>query len=178
MQFDKKSMSALNRLSESDYQVAEKPELVIVLDNIRSMNNIGSVFRTADGFRIQSIYLCGYTAAPPHRDIHKTALGATETVDWKKMDIQSAIAELRLAGYEILALEQTSNSIDLKTRQFKKGEKLAIILGNEVEGVSDAALALCDGTLEITQFGSKHSFNISVAAGIVLWQLLGQYKYD
>ena len=166
-------MNELNRKSVDEFKVSEKIPVVVVLDNIRSMHNVGSVFRTADAFLLQSICLCGYTPQPPHRDIHKTALGATETVDWKYYsNAVDAINELRTGGFSIFAIEQVENSIPL--HQFKSREygKLAVIFGNEVSGVGNEVLKLCDGSIEIPQFGMKHSLNVSVAAGIVLWELV------
>lgn len=165
--------SELNRLDVEGYKKAEKNPVIVVLDNIRSQNNIGSVFRTADAFRIQGVYLCGITARPPHREIQKTALGATETVDWKYFsNTTEAIKELKKDGYLILVLEQTDNSINLKDLTASNKDKLAIILGNEVKGVGDEAVQLADKCVEIPQFGTKHSFNVAVSCGIVLWDLL------
>ena len=145
---------------------------MVVLENVRSMHNVGSVFRTADAFRVEKIYLCGYTPRPPHRDINKTALGATETVAWTgHEDGVSAIAELKEQGYSVYAVEQVHNSISLESFNYKSGDKIAVVFGNEAEGVSEEMIAAADGCIEIPQFGSKHSFNISVAAGIVLWEL-------
>lgn len=169
----KLSMDELNRKSVEEFKGSEKIPLVVILDNIRSMHNVGSVFRTADAFLLKAIYLCGYTPQPPHRDIHKTALGATETVDWKYFsEASAAVQGLRDEGYSIFAIEQVEKSIPL--HQFKTGEyeKLAVVFGNEVTGVGDQVLKLCDGCIEIPQFGMKHSLNISVAAGIVLWELV------
>jgi tRNA G18 (ribose-2'-O)-methylase SpoU len=168
----KKSMDELQRLSQKDFQEAEKHPVTILLDNVRSMHNVGSVFRTADAFRVEKILLCGYTPKPPHRDIQKTALGATETVEWEACEeAVEAIENLKKDGYRVLAVEQTHGSILLQELQLEKGEKTALVFGNEAEGVSENCLALCDGAIEIPQFGSKHSFNISVSAGIVLWEV-------
>lgn len=166
----KLSMDELGRKSVDEFKSANKHRIVVVLDNIRSMHNVGSIFRSADAFLIEAIYLCGYTPRPPHRDINKTALGATETVAWKYADTtEAALAELKKEGYVIYAVEQAEGSISLE--QFSlRDAKTALVLGNEVEGVSDEALALCDGCIEIPQMGSKHSLNVSVAAGIVLWK--------
>jgi rRNA methylases len=149
--------------------------VVIVLDNIRSMHNVGSVFRTADAFLMQGIYLCGYTPQPPHRDIHKTALGATETVDWKYFSTTlEAVKSLREEAYTIWAVEQVEGSLPLHQVPVKKGEKLGLVFGNEVSGVDAEVLKLCHGSIEIPQMGMKHSLNISVAAGIVLWEFFKQ----
>lgn len=170
----KLSMDELGRKSVDDFKAADKNRLIIILENIRSMHNVGSVFRTADAFLAEAIILCGYTPVPPHRDIHKTALGATETVNWIFYeDITKAITDLKTNGYHIYALEQTTNSISLQDFIYNRQTPVAIILGNEVEGVSNAALASCDGCIEIPQQGMKHSLNVSIAASIVLWELIG-----
>lgn len=167
-----KKYTELNRKTVDEFRAAEKIPLVVVLDNVRSMHNVGSVFRTADAFLVNGIRLCGYTPRPPHRDIQKTALGATETVSWQYAEkTVDAIAELKAEGYRVFAVEQVEKSIPLQEFSFDKGEKLAIIFGNEVTGIDPDVLALCDGFIEIPQFGMKHSLNISVAAGIVLWEL-------
>ena len=171
-------MDELNRLSVNEFRRSEKTPIVVVLDNIRSMHNVGSVFRTADAFLVQGIYLCGFTPQPPHRDIHKTALGATETVAWKYFaTTASAVVALREAGYTVFAVEQTEGSVQLQEVCSRPGvgvdpRPLAVVFGNEVEGVGAEALAICDGAIEIPQWGMKHSLNISVAAGIVLWELV------
>ncbi len=166
-------MDELGRLSVEEFRRACKLPVVVVLENIRSMHNVGSVFRTADAFLLEAIYLCGYTPRPPHRDIHKTALGATETVAWQYFPegIQ-ALDQLRAEGYAIYAVEQTEGSRFLQEGGWETGEPVALVFGNEVEGVSEAVLARCDGALEIPQLGSKHSLNVSVAAGIALWELV------
>jgi len=166
------SMDELGRKSVEAFKLADKNSIIVVLDNIRSMHNVGSVFRTADAFLIEGICLCGYTPQPPHRDIHKTALGATETVDWLYAPAtKEAVFQLKQNGYKIFAVEQAEGSISLE--QFSEpAAKLAVIMGNEVEGVDSEVLQLCDGCIEIPQMGMKHSLNISVAAGIVLWELL------
>lgn len=170
----KLSMDELGRKSVDDFKAAEKNRLIIILENIRSMHNVGSVFRTADAFLAEAVILCGYTPVPPHRDIHKTALGATETVNWIYCeDITDAIKDLKTNGYSIYALEQTTNSISLPDIIYNRQTPMAVILGNEVEGVSNVALALCDGCIEIPQQGMKHSLNVSIAASIVLWELIG-----
>ena len=169
----KLSMDELNRKSVDEFRHSEKIPIIVVLDNISSMHNVGSVFRTADAFLLGGIYLCGYTPQPPHRDIHKTALGATETVEWKYFQTAvDAINELRRLDYKIFAVEQVVNSIPLQVFTAKQYDKLAVIFGNEVSGVEEESLTLCDGSIEIPQSGMKHSLNISVAAGIVLWELV------
>lgn len=165
-------MDELGRLSVTAFKEAEKNPIILVLDNLRSMHNVGSVFRSADAFLVEAICLGGYTPQPPHRDIHKTALGATETVDWIYFKhTRDAILDLQAKGYRIYAIEQVANSIPLQKVDWK-GEPIALIFGNEVEGVQEDLLSLCDGSIEIPQFGMKHSLNISVAAGIVLWEMV------
>ena len=170
----KLSMDELGRKSVADFKLADKKPLVVVMDNIRSMHNVGSVFRTSDAFLISGICLCGFTPQPPHRDIHKTALGATESVDWVYYENTfDAVTALKKQGYKVFAIEQTQGSISLE--QFRanvNNETLAFVFGNEVEGVSDEVLAICDGAIEIPQYGMKHSLNISVAAAIVLWEMV------
>jgi 23S rRNA (guanosine2251-2'-O)-methyltransferase len=169
----KLSMDELNRKSVHEFKESEKIPVVVVLDNIRSMHNVGSVFRTADAFLLKAIYLCGYTPQPPHRDIHKTALGATETVDWKYCaSATAAVQELKDAGFHVFAIEQVENSVALNQFESDKYGKLAVVFGNEVSGVGEEVLKSCDGSIEIPQLGMKHSLNISVAVGIVLWELV------
>ncbi len=166
-------MAELGRKSVNEFKQSGKIPIVVVLENIRSMHNVGSVFRTADAFLLQHIYLCGYTPQPPHRDIHKTALGATETVAWTHFkNTKDAIALLKNSGYTIYAVEQTEGSQLLNQLHFDSNQKTAVIFGNEVDGVSPEALQLCDGSVEIPQWGMKHSLNVSVAAAIVLWELV------
>jgi 23S rRNA (guanosine2251-2'-O)-methyltransferase len=166
-------MDELPRKSTTEFREAEKLPVILLLENIRSMHNVGSVFRTGDAFLVEAIYLCGYTPKPPHRDIHKTALGATETVIWKYVENSvDAVKFLKTAGYQILAVEQVSNSIPLHRFKLESGEKAVLIFGNEVQGVSEEVLDYCDRCVEIPQFGMKHSLNISVAAGMVLWELV------
>ena len=166
----KLSMDQLGRMSVEEFKHADKSKIVVVLDNVRSMHNVGSVFRTADAFRMESVYLCGYTPQPPHRDIHKTALGATETVEWHYCNTTvEAIHLLKEKGYKVFAVEQAEGSVSLE--KFTVAENIAVVFGNEVEGVDNEVLKLCDGCIEIPQFGTKHSLNISVATGIVLWEL-------
>lgn len=164
-------MDELGRMSVDEFKQARKNPVMVVLDNIRSMHNTGSVFRTADAFLAEGICLCGYTPQPPHRDIHKTALGATETVDWLYFSTTlKAVQALKERGYKIYAVEQAEGSVSLEKFQQPQG-KMAVVFGNEVEGVDADVLPLCDGCIEIPQLGMKHSLNISVAAGIVLWKL-------
>lgn len=168
----KLKMNELNRLTVGEFKMVEKIPIVIVLDNIRSQNNIGSIFRTADAFRVSELHLCGITAIPPHREIHKTALGATESVFWKYFPFtRDSIRELRDAGFKICAVEQTSKSIPID--RFYPGEKegIALIFGNEVQGVDEDVIQEVDTCIEIPQFGTKHSLNVSVAVGIVIWDL-------
>jgi len=167
----------LNRLSVDDYKASDKFPVVIVLDNIRSLNNIGSTFRTADCFRLFEIHLCGITAKPPHREIQKTALGATATVDWKHYEnIEDSLMSLKESGYKIYSIEQIENSILLDDFTPIKSEKYALVFGNEINGVSEKAIERSDGYIEIPQYGTKHSFNVSVSIGIVLWQFLLHLK--
>lgn len=168
----KLSMEELNRKSVDEFKESEKMPIVVVLENIRSAYNVGSIFRTADAFLLQGMYICGYTAYPPHKEIRKTALGADETVHWKHFKkVQDALDELRAEGFKIYAVEQASNSIHLE--QFNwGGEKVAVILGNEVTGVEQSTIEQTDGCIEIPQLGMKHSLNVSVAAGVVLWELV------
>ena len=164
-------MDELGRKSVEEFKAAKKNNIIAVLDNIRSMHNVGSVFRSADAFLAQGICLCGYTPQPPHRDIHKTALGATETVDWLYFATTlEAVKDLREKGYTVYAVEQAEGSIPLQAFTVADA-KTAIVFGNEVGGVDAEVLALCHGCIEIPQLGTKHSLNISVAAGIVLWKL-------
>jgi 23S rRNA (guanosine2251-2'-O)-methyltransferase len=169
----KLNMDELNRKSVHEFKEAEKMPVVVVLDNIRSMHNVGSVFRTADAFLLRGIYLCGYTPQPPHRDIHKTALGATETVEWKYAETTvEAVTRLKADGYKVFAVEQVEASIPLHQFNMNNNEPVAVVFGNEVSGVEQEVIKLCDGCIEIPQLGMKHSLNISVAAGIVLWELV------
>jgi tRNA G18 (ribose-2'-O)-methylase SpoU len=168
-------MSELNRLTAEEFKEAQKNPVVVVLDNVRSVLNVGSVFRTSDAFRLQKICLCGVTATPPSKEMNKTALGATEAVDWEYFDDTAlALKKLKEQGYILLALEQTQGATALQDYDFA-GEKVALVFGNEVKGVSSDALALCDAALEIPQFGTKHSLNISVSAGIAIWQAVQSY---
>jgi 23S rRNA (guanosine2251-2'-O)-methyltransferase len=167
----KLSNDELNRLSVEEFKSTNKIPLVIVLDNVRSMNNIGSVFRTADAFLVKKIFLCGITAIPPHKDIHKTALGATESVDWEYFEnTLDALEFLKSEGYFLLSVEQAENSLQLGKYEFDYSKKTAIILGHEVRGVQQQVVNFCDNVLEVPQFGTKHSINISVCTGIVVWE--------
>ena len=169
----KLNMDELGRKTIDEFKQAEKTPVIVVLDNIRSMHNVGSVFRTADGFLLEAVCLCGYTPQPPHRDINKTALGATESVDWIYFSTAiEAVIALKERGYKVFAVEQTEGSISLEKFLPMENDRLAVVFGNEVEGVQNNVLELVDGSIEIPQFGMKHSLNISVAAGIVLWELL------
>lgn len=162
----------LNRLTAEEFKQAAKMPIVAVLDNVRSLNNIGSVFRTADAFLLQAVYLCGITAQPPHREIAKTALGATETVDWLYFaDTTDAINKLKSEGYVVLIVEQVEGSVMLNDYLPQPNDKLAVVFGNEVTGVEQAVVDMADTVLEIPQLGTKHSLNISVSAGIVIWDL-------
>ncbi len=163
--------SELNRKTPELYKESEKMPFVVVLDNIRSLNNIGSIFRTSDAFLIGKIYLCGISATPPHKEIYKTALGAEETVPWKYFESALSAAEyLKKEGYKLIAIEQTDVSISLDSYQVDRKIKYALIFGNEVRGIDQAVIDLCSESIEIPQFGTKHSFNVSVCAGIVLWE--------
>jgi tRNA G18 (ribose-2'-O)-methylase SpoU len=167
----------LGRLSIDEYKQVEKTPIAIILDNVRSLNNIGSVFRSGDGFCIEQIYLCGITATPPNKDIHKTALGATESVEWHyEADTLNAIIKLKNDGYTIIAIEQAEGSISLENFNTNNTEKYALVFGHEVKGVDQQVVDACDYCIEIPQFGTKHSFNISVSVGIVLWEFFKQLR--
>lgn len=169
----KLSMAELGRKSVAEFKASEKTPIILVLENIRSAYNVGSVFRTSDAFLVQSIYIIGYSAKPPHKEIKKTALGAEETVDWKYFKTTAeAIALLREEGFNVYAAEQAEGSYKLNAIGFEPEEKIAVVLGNEVTGVEQSTIALCDGCLEIPQLGMKHSLNIATAAGVVLWELV------
>ncbi|MBO7497398.1 MAG: RNA methyltransferase [Salinivirgaceae bacterium] len=169
----------LNRLSVDEYRKAEKMPVAIVLDNVRSANNVGSVFRTADCLGAEKICLCGITAIPPNKDINKTALGATESVDWKHFATTlDAVAELRAEGYTILSIEQAEGSIALQDFSPVVGRKYALIFGHEVNGVAQEVVDASDGCIEIPQVGTKHSFNISVSAGITLWEVFTKFRFE
>jgi tRNA G18 (ribose-2'-O)-methylase SpoU len=171
----KLKLDELGRMDLAAFKAASKTPIIIVLDNIRSMNNIGSVFRSADAFAVEAIYLCGITAQPPHREIEKTALGATDSVQWKYFEnTLAAIADLKAKAYHICAIEQVANSVSLAQLTIDKELKYALIFGNEVMGVEQQAIDQSDTCIEIPQFGTKHSFNIAVTAGIVLWECYRQ----
>jgi tRNA G18 (ribose-2'-O)-methylase SpoU len=166
-------MVELGRKSVEEFRQSEKIPIIVVLENIRSAYNVGSVFRTADAFLLQAVYICGYTAHPPHKEIKKTALGADETVSWKYFKkIDEAIEELRNGGYKIFAVEQAENSHPLQGVESKIEQKLAVIFGNEVTGIEQSTIDLTDGCIEIPQLGMKHSLNIATAAGVVLWEFV------
>lgn len=170
--------SELERKTIQDFKTALKTPLILILDDIRSLNNIGSVFRTADAFLIEKIYLCGITATPPNKEIHKTALGATETVDWEYSDdVITVIQNLKKDGVKIYAIEQVEHAIFLQDFAVDSNEKYALIFGNEVFGVNQKAIEICDGTIEIPQLGTKHSLNIAVSAGIVVWDLFKKMRF-
>ncbi|KAA8481802.1 SpoU rRNA methylase family protein [Arcticibacter tournemirensis] len=171
----KLKLDELNRASVEAFKQQKKLPVTVVLDNVRSMHNVGSIFRTCDGFAVEQIFLCGITGQPPHREIEKTALGATQSIDWKYFtEISEAIGELKSSGYKIVAIEQALNSVMLNDFQPLNGLKYALIFGNEVNGVSDEAMKEIDTCIEIPQFGTKHSFNIVVSAGIVLWDFFAK----
>lgn len=167
---EKKNIIDLNRVSQEEYKNIEKIPLVVVLDNVRSQNNIGSVFRTGDAFLLESIFLCGITAVPPHPEIHKTALGAENSVSWNYYeDTLDAVDYLQQSGYTVFAVEQVEKSIMLQDMQLHKNKKYALVLGNEVKGVQQSVVDKCNQCIEIPQFGTKHSLNVSVTAGLVIW---------
>ncbi len=177
MKYRKIPNEELDRLSETDFKQEEKLPVIIVLDNIRSLNNIGSVFRTSDAFLIEAIYLCGITATPPHREIQKTALGATETVDWKYFKTtQDAVEHLKQNKVKIVAIEQAENSTMLHEFKCNANEKLALIFGNEVMGVEQEIVSMSDEVIEIPQYGTKHSLNIAVSVGVVVWEIINKIK--
>lgn len=168
----KLKVTELNRIDVTEFKAAEKTPLIVVLDDIRSMYNVGSVFRTADSFRLEKLVLCGITACPPHPEIHKTALGAEESVEWESApSAKEAVEKLKSQGYEVYALEQVEHSIALQDFNPVKGKKYAIVLGNEVKGVAQEAVDVCNGAIEIPQFGTKHSMNVSVSGGIAMWHI-------
>lgn len=176
MRFLKKSMAELERLNVDEFKAADKLPLVVILDHIRSQNNVGSVFRTADAFRIQHLYLCGFTPTPPHRDIRKTALGAEESVPWTYwQSTPEAVQRLQAQGYKIYAVEQAHHSVALQ--DWQPSGSTALVMGNEVQGVSDEVLAMVDGCIEIPQEGTKHSLNISVSAGLVVWEAYRKLRF-
>lgn len=177
MEHRKLKITELNRISIEEFKKAEKLPLVVVLDNIRSLHNIGSVFRTSDAFRVECIYLCGITAVPPHPEMHKTALGAEFTVDWKYVNnAVEAVDNLKKDGYTVYSVEQAEGSIMLENIKLDPNRKYAVVLGNEVKGVQQEVIDHSDGCIEIPQYGTKHSLNVSVTAGIVIWDLFKQLK--
>ena len=166
-------MDELNRKSVEEFKRSDKTPVIVVLENIRSAYNVGSVFRTADAFLLEAIYITGYTCVPPHKEIKKTALGAEESVDWKHFaHATEAISTLKENGYEVYAVEQAVNSHQLQQMEFNKDQKIAVIFGNEVSGVEQETILQCDGCIEIPQLGMKHSLNIATAAGVVLWEIV------
>ena len=175
----KLKITELNRLTAEEYKKSDKTPLIVVLDHVRSLNNVGSVFRTADAFRMEGVYLCGITATPPNAEIHKTALGAEETVEWHYFkEAADAVRELKRQGYVICALEQAEDSISLEKFLPEKNKKYAVVVGHEVKGVQQEVVDICDICLEIPQFGTKHSLNVSVAAGIVLWDFFKKTQFE
>lgn len=173
--FVKKTMTELERKSATEMSQSSKYPIILILDDVRSMQNVGAIFRTADAFAVEAIYLCGYTPCPPHRDIHKTALGATETVSWTHFsNTISAINAAKEKGFHIYSVEQTHNSTSLQNIDNQSQKPVALIFGNEVNGVSDDALSLSEECIEIPQWGSKHSLNISVSVGVVVWALVSK----
>lgn len=171
----KKTVLDMQRISVDEFKAADKIPLVIVLDNVRSLNNVGSVFRTSDAFRVSAIYLCGITSMPPHPEIHKTALGAEESVEWHyAADTVALIDELHVRGYFVYAIEQVEGSVSLADIELFPEKKYAVVLGNEVNGVQQEVVDKCDACLEIPQYGTKHSLNVSVTAGLVIWDFFKQ----
>lgn len=174
----KLSMDELQRSSIEEFKDSGKHPLIVVLDSVRSMSNVGSIFRTCDGFAVEKLYLCGITAQPPHKEITKTALGATESVDWEyHQDVVELVNQLKEDHYKVFLIEQTDNSIMLDQYQYQPQDKIAIVLGNEVFGVDEKLLPLCDGVIEIPQYGTKHSFNVTIAGGIVIWEIVKQMNF-
>ena len=173
----KLKITEMHRISTEEFKAAEKLPLVVVLDHVRSLYNVGSVFRSSDAFRVESICLCGITATPPQVEIHKTALGAEDAVDWKYYArTQDALDDLKSAGWEVWAVEQAEGSVMLQDFVPEEGKKYAIVLGNEVKGVQQEVIDRCDGCIEIPQFGTKHSLNVSVTAGILIWEFARKMK--
>lgn len=174
----KLKLQELNRLTVEAFKNQPKTPITLVLDNIRSGLNVGSAFRTADAFAIERIYLCGITAQPPNKEITKTAIGATESVDWVyEKDTTAAVTQLQAEGYRVVAVEQAQESIALQDFQIQTGEKVALVFGNEVSGVSEEVMEIVDACIEVPQFGTKHSLNISVCVGVVVWELFRKLKY-
>ena len=175
----KLKITELNRINVDEFKEAKKLPLIVVLDEIRSLHNIGSVFRTSDAFRIESIYLCGITATPPHPELHKTALGAEYTVDWKYFkNTLDAVNKLKSDGYIVYSIEQAEGSTMLNDLKLDQTRKYAIVMGNEVKGVQQEVIDNSDGCIEITQYGTQHSLNVSVTTGIVIWDFFNKLKFD
>lgn len=174
----KLSMEELQRSNIESFKKANKFPLIVIMDNVRSMSNVGSIFRTCDGFAVETLYLCGITAQPPHKEITKTALGATESVNWKYHEnVLDLVVSLKNQDYKVFLVEQTDQSIMLDQFNYTKPDKIAIVLGNEVFGVDEKLLPVCDGVIEIPQYGTKHSFNVTIAGGIVIWEIIKQMKF-
>jgi len=168
----KLKITEMNRLTIEEFKEEKKMPLVVVLDNVRSLHNVGSVFRTADAFLVEAVHLCGITSTPPHAEIHKTALGAENTVAWKHYeDTHQAVIDLKAQGYTVFAIEQAAGSTMLPELKLDASTKYAVILGNEVKGVQQSVVDMCDGCIEIPQFGTKHSLNVSVTGGIIIWEM-------
>jgi tRNA G18 (ribose-2'-O)-methylase SpoU len=169
----KLKITEMNRLTAEEFKNETKTPLIVVLDNVRSLHNVGSVFRTADAFLVEAVYLCGITSTPPHAEIHKTALGAENTVDWKYFEnTHDALDQLKTLGYTVFAIEQAIGSTLLPDIKLESEKKYAVILGNEVKGVQQSVVDDCDGCIEIPQYGTKHSLNVSVTAGIIIWDMV------
>lgn len=167
----KKLVTEMGRIGRDEFAASDKLPLTVVVDNVRSLHNVGSVFRTSDAFRVERVMLCGITATPPHAEIHKTALGAEDVVAWSyHSDTLEAVQELKREGYSVYAIEQVQDSIALQDFQTEPGKRYAVVLGNEVKGVQQQVVDACDGSIEIPQFGTKHSLNVSVTAGMVIWE--------
>ena len=173
----KLTIDELNRKSVTEFRASEKSPFIIVLDNVRSLNNVGSIFRTADAFLVEAVWLCGITATPPHREIHKTALGATESVEWKYFESSAeAVRVLKERDYAIVSVEQAEGAVSLDRFATEPGKRYALVFGHEIRGVTEEVVNLSDACIEIPQYGTKHSFNVAVSAGIVLWELAGRIK--
>lgn len=174
----KKLVTEMGRIGRDEFIASDKLPLTVVLDNIRSLHNVGSVFRTSDAFRVERVILCGITAVPPNAEIHKTALGAEDVVEWSSYsDTMAALDNLRANGYRIYAIEQVEGSIPLQRFRVEQGVRYAVILGNEVKGVQQRVVDVCDGSIEIPQFGTKHSLNVSVTAGMVVWEFARKFSW-
>ncbi len=168
----------MGRIGREEFTLADKLPLTIVLDNVRSLHNVGSVFRTSDAFRVERVILCGITATPPHSEIHKTALGAEDVVEWQYCsDTMHAVEALRSKGYAVYAIEQVENSLSLQHFTVERDKRYAVILGNEVKGVQQQVVDICDGAIELPQFGTKHSLNVSVTAGMVIWEFARKFGW-